>query len=165
MEDLVINTLIERGHLTRENFTITTDLIDLYELTYCELNNLTPSSKPRERRYARKLAAMSFVKFKKSLKFKLKEGFVYIISNPAWEGKYKIGISHDPKSRLRQYQTYSPDRDYKLEHYSFWLDTREVEKLILSQGFKYKNEWVLLDKKELIKLCSILNNYSKNLDV
>ena len=43
-------------------------------------------------------------------------GHVYAITNPAWEGWGKIGRARDARKRRRNYLTYSPKRDYKLEY-------------------------------------------------
>lgn len=103
-----------------------------------------------------KLAAMSLVKACKVPKKDLKCGFVYIISNPAWPGQYKVGISHDPKSRLAQYQTYSPNRDYKLEGYHFFFDKSVAEKLIHS-SLGATHEWVSVPSSKLVKLQELLS--------
>jgi len=41
-------------------------------------------------------------------------GFVYIITNPAFPGWVKIGLTTDPERRLSNYQTASPYRDYEM---------------------------------------------------
>ncbi|MBC6399837.1 MAG: GIY-YIG nuclease family protein, partial [Ekhidna sp.] len=46
----------------------------------------------------------------------LSEKYVYIISNPQYEGEYKVGIASNVKSRLNSYQTADPERSYKLEY-------------------------------------------------
>ena len=42
-------------------------------------------------------------------------GYIYLITNPAWEGWIKIGKAVNPNDRCLSYQTSSPFRDYKLE--------------------------------------------------
>lgn len=54
------------------------------------------------------------------------DGFVYIISNPAWTA-LKIGMAVEPHGRLRSYQTSSPHRDYRLEDYVYVSDRRKAE--------------------------------------
>jgi len=44
-------------------------------------------------------------------------GFVYAITNPAWDGWVKIGRARDAGKRWGDYLTYSPERDYDLEHF------------------------------------------------
>ena len=82
-------------------------------------------------------------------KGKGKAGYVYIISNKAFEGYYKIGITYDIKKRLRSYQTSSPYRDYKIEYYIHHPDCRAAEKQI-HEMMKYfalnkRNEWFEID--------------------
>lgn len=76
---------------------------------------------------------------------KLKEGYVYIISNANFEGYYKIGITGNIDDRLRTYQTSSPFRNYKVEYYIKHPNCSEAEKQI-KNNMKYfatdsKNEW------------------------
>ena len=72
------------------------------------------------------------------------EGEVYIIFNPAWDGWVKVGMAVDATDRLKNYQTSSPLRDYKLL-YVFKTDSRrELEADVhsrLSDIFERKNEW------------------------
>ncbi len=55
-------------------------------------------------------------------------GFVYVISNPAFPGYVKIGMAVEPHGRLNNYQTSTPFRDYKLEHYVWVSDRRAAER-------------------------------------
>lgn len=158
IKDLTINKLEELGYISPDcEFDITDSLLDKFQEVYCTITNTPKSTKARELRYANKLAAMSFVKYKKSHNKLNGEGFLYIIENPAWKGLYKIGVSHDPLTRLRSYQTYSPYRDYKLLHYSFFTDTRKVESRLLGELPRYKNEWVTLTSCQLKTLVIKLN--------
>ncbi len=77
-----------------------------------------------------------------------KKGSVYVISNSAWKGKYKVGISKNVAARLMSYQTSDPHRGYKLEHS---IDTpyyAEIEKHI-HEVFDNENEWVSAKLKDL----------------
>ncbi|MCY4299062.1 MAG: DNA methyltransferase [Flavobacteriaceae bacterium] len=59
-----------------------------------------------------------------------KQKYVYVFSNPAFKGIYKVGIAKNWKSRLYQYQIGAPLRDYKKE---LVLETpyyRQIEKHI-----------------------------------
>ena len=58
---------------------------------------------------------------------KAKDGYVYAITNPAWEGWVKIGMAVDADDRCKSYQTSSPLRDYKLEHCTYFEDRRKAE--------------------------------------
>ena len=39
---------------------------------------------------------------------KQKDGYVYVISNPAWKGWYKVGMAVDSQDMCGSYQTSSP---------------------------------------------------------
>ena len=72
------------------------------------------------------------------------QGQVYIITNPAWEGWVKVGMAVDSEDRLKNYQTSSPERDYKLFDYEDFGDRRVAESMVhdyLRKRFKHKNEW------------------------
>lgn len=74
-------------------------------------------------------------------------GYVYVVSNPAWD-ELKLGSSIDAESRLLQYNTYSPKRDYKLEYYILIPDYMSVEQQ-LHKDLNAVNEWVNLPLAEL----------------
>lgn len=75
----------------------------------------------------------------------LKHGFVYVISNPAWQEWVKVGHSRDPERRLSSYNTGCPDRDYTLNGYVYFENRIEAEQTIhqsLEDGnFSRKGEW------------------------
>jgi hypothetical protein len=75
----------------------------------------------------------------------IKPGFVYAITNPAWPGYMKIGSTIDVYDRLNTYQTGSPDRDYKLEHFVFVHDRLKFETEIHLK-YESKGEWIKTDK-------------------
>ena len=75
--------------------------------------------------------------------------WVYVISNPSYPGEYKVGIARDPKARLNQYQTGSPDRAYKIEFQHQTPAFRETEDHIHTQ-FDNKHEWVTGDLEAII---------------
>tara|TARA_R110000765_G_scaffold288085_1_gene384434 strand:- start:193 stop:762 length:570 start_codon:yes stop_codon:yes gene_type:complete len=55
------------------------------------------------------------------------EGYVYIISNPAWESWHKVGMAVDAWDRCASFQTSSPLRDFKLEYCRHFKDRRSAE--------------------------------------
>ena len=88
----------------------------------------------------------------------IKKGYVYIVSNPAWEGWFKVGMALDAYDRCASYQTSSPFRDYMIEYTEYFDDRREAEKTIHSKLKKNKiehvNEWFrgsLTDIKSVIQ--------------
>ena len=90
---------------------------------------------------------------------KVKEGYVYAISNAAWPEWVKIGKAVDADDRLNGYQTSSPMRDYKLIH-SVYFDDRNVAELrahAIAQGMApRKNEWFKLTEDQALEVLRIL---------
>ena len=76
--------------------------------------------------------------------------YVYVISNPAYKGMYKVGVATDAEARLNQFQTADPKRRYKLE---FKLRTPEYKTLEphIHQKFDGDHEWVPGELDEIIK--------------
>ena len=72
-------------------------------------------------------------------------GHIYILSNPAWKGWYKVGMAVEATDRLPTFQTGSPFRDYKLEYYKHFKDRRSAEKevhnLLIASHVVRKGEW------------------------
>ena len=60
---------------------------------------------------------------------KTKEGYVYILSNPAWPGWIKVGMAVDAQDRCNSYQTSSPFRDYTLHYSILCTDRRKDEQI------------------------------------
>jgi hypothetical protein len=79
----------------------------------------------------------------------MKEGFLYIVSNPSFPGYYKVGVTANIKSRLHTYQTSDPKRSYKVEYYIFHPDAYSAEKKIKEMmkhfAISIKNEWFEID--------------------
>ena len=84
-----------------------------------------------------------------------KEGHVYIISNPAWNGWYKVGKAVDADDRCQSYNTSSPLRDYKVEYKIYVQDRNKGEKIAHTQALKktqtYSGEWFKICLKDLIE--------------
>ena len=75
-------------------------------------------------------------------------GEIYIITNDAFRGWVKVGMSINATDRIKSYQTCSPHRDYLL-YSSFATEDRhtserEVHK-ILDSEFDRQNEWFKAD--------------------
>lgn len=132
-------------------FEITQELIDNFRSIYAEIKKLdtyTPNLTASSKRYLRKLAGVSLLKESIFRGYKPKAGIVYAISNSAFEGYYKVGITQNLDKRLASYQTYDPLRRYKVEHYKFVDNMRVEEKQILQQHKTdlAKGEWIIVDK-------------------
>lgn len=80
-----------------------------------------------------------------------KEGQVYIITNPAFEGWVKVGMAVDAIDRLKNYQTSSPFRDFELQYFCKVNDRRASEAKahqLLASKFNQQGEWFLCSLKD-----------------
>lgn len=59
-----------------------------------------------------------------------REGFVYVMTNPAWPGYVKVGRALDPFDRLASYQTSDPNRAYEIQAYRYFEDRYDAERMI-----------------------------------
>jgi len=95
---------------------------------------------------------------------KIENGYVYIISNPAWKGWYKIGMAVDAKDRCKAYQTSSPLRDFKLEYSRFFDNRRSSEKLVHDKltdtGCDNRGEWFKLSLNKIKTIIKDMPNES-----
>ena len=84
----------------------------------------------------------------------MKGGYLYIITNVAFPGFVKVGVTEDIKSRLHVYQTSDPKRSYKIEYYVFHPDCYSAEKKIKEMMHRFaksiKNEWYECDLQTAI---------------
>ena len=72
------------------------------------------------------------------------EGWVYVISNPAWPGHVKIGSAQDLRHRLKDFNTGSPFRDFVVAAAAIFKDRRAAERELHRQvqGLRVgKTEW------------------------
>jgi hypothetical protein len=80
------------------------------------------------------------------------EGYVYIVSNPAYEGWIKVGKAIDARDRLKSYQTSSPFRNYILEYSKFFNNRNSTEKIahhnIGKIAEETRGEWFRANKYE-----------------
>jgi predicted GIY-YIG superfamily endonuclease len=78
-------------------------------------------------------------------------GYLYIISNKAWPGYVKIGVTENLNKRLQQYQTASPYRDYVLEYSLYhprYLDAeKKIKEVMKHFALEIRNEWFRIDIK------------------
>ena len=83
-------------------------------------------------------------------------GHVYIVSNPAWEGWYKVGMAVDADDRCRSYQTSSPMRDFKLEYFKFFDDRRNAENIVhlklSTTDYEKRGEWFNAPLNEIVSV-------------
>ncbi len=151
-DTLIFAQLIEENILPElGTFTVTEQLINRYIYLYSVFKGNGSLGSMSNKRYAAKLAGISFLKLneqrlKNSNGFKKTDsGIVYLISNPAFPGYLKVGITNNLLKRLSSYQTYDPLRRYKIEHYKVVPNSREYEKYLLKhQNINLaKGEWVI----------------------
>ncbi len=88
------------------------------------------------------------------------DGYIYVLTNPAWEGWLKVGMAIDAEDRCKQYQTSSPLRDYILEYKKFFTNRSEAEqaahKLLIKKGKTFNGEWFQVSVKEAKKTIEAL---------
>lgn len=155
----VINKMIEVGSIpSTGGFEVTQSIIDEYYNIYHKCFGKTgKKNKNNNVKYAKKLAGITFMKInierenqeiKINRSKKPKCGILYIISNPAFPGMYKIGMTRDLDKRLSQYQTADPYRRYKVEVCKFVYDVVKEEKELLEtlKTNVVKGEWVSTEK-------------------
>tara|TARA_R100001510_G_scaffold46353_1_gene43262 strand:+ start:67 stop:480 length:414 start_codon:yes stop_codon:yes gene_type:complete len=87
---------------------------------------------------------------------KQKDGYVYVISNPAWRGWYKVGMAVDSQDRCGSYQTSSPHRDYRLEYSKYFLNRKVAEEIahdVISEISLDRNgEWFRVSVNKIRKI-------------
>ena len=152
----IIRKMIDMNIIPEQGiFEITEKLIDDYFQIYNSVYSDIHETKPAAIRYLRKLVGFSLLKLNssrigsvtKSSKqkiTKLKFGIVYLISNPAFPGMFKIGMTQDLDKRLNQYQTYDPFKKFKVEHYKI-VEDRKLEEKKYKEKFKMNivnGEWI-----------------------
>lgn len=81
---------------------------------------------------------------------RVESDFIYLVSNPLYDGWFKVGITNDPKNRLRHYQVATPYRNYKLEYAKQVYNASELEKMVID-NFKSNNEWLQAKRENIIK--------------
>lgn len=89
---------------------------------------------------------------------KVENGDVYIISNPAWPGWYKVGKAVSAYDRLNGYQTSSPFRDYKVEYYQHFNNHHDAEtsvhNMLAAKGIEFRKEWFKTDLETIKNVIS-----------
>lgn len=94
-------------------------------------------------------------------------GWVYVITNDAWPGYVKIGRAKDVDHRLRQYNTYSPHRDFKVVLALPFSDVRKAEQDLINHliGFSIpespSREWFRAHPADVSNI--LLKVYRRNM--
>ena len=84
------------------------------------------------------------------------DGYIYVMSNPAWKGWYKVGMAVDSQDRCGSYQTSSPHRDYRLEYSKYFLNRKVAEEIahdVISEISLDRNgEWFRVSVNKIRKI-------------
>jgi len=85
-----------------------------------------------------------------------KEGFIYLIENPAWPGMIKAGMTIDYETRLISYNVSDPFDTFKYISIK-WVEDRksaeiELLKKLVSKSSYNKGEWFRIDKEIALSL-------------
>lgn len=94
-------------------------------------------------------------------KYKLQQNgipAVYVVSNPAWKGWYKVGKAKNVYGRFRSYNTSSPFRDYICEYVIESKNYSKLESMFHTKNKTTKGEWYKIKLEDIIKE---LENYEK----
>lgn len=88
----------------------------------------------------------------------VKDGYVYVITNPAWPEWVKIGMAVDDGDRVNSYQTGSPFRDYRLEGSVYFPNRAIAERmahgLAEQQSEERRGEWFKMPTPDALQLIS-----------
>ena len=85
----------------------------------------------------------------------VKEGYIYVITNPAWPEWVKIGMAIDAEDRLNGYQTSSPMRDYQLVHAIATPDRARAERVAHKAAAlcgERQGEWFKIANEEAVTI-------------
>ena len=85
----------------------------------------------------------------------VKEGYIYVITNPAWPEWVKIGMAIDAEDRLNGYQTSSPMRDYQLVHAIATPDRARAERVAhkaAALSGERQGEWFKIANEEAVTI-------------
>ena len=93
---------------------------------------------------------------------KKEKGWIYTVTTPSYPGWVKFGKSINLESRLAQYNSHNPLKDYEFLEICPSDDTKEAEKIVLNIASFFANEEKGEWKKIDFKLAeNIIQQYSK----
>lgn len=76
-------------------------------------------------------------------------GYLYIITNEAFDGWVKVGTTNNLVKRLYTYQTGDPFRSYKIiysiNHPDFRKAEKKIKEVMKHFALEIKNEWYKID--------------------
>lgn len=167
-DEFILKEMTERCIIPSEGvFTVTEEMKDQYVKLYPIFYGSSGKITPKEVKFALKLAGLSLLKLndtrRENTKSKIvksgnktESGIVYLVSNPAFEGYLKIGVTKNLNIRMKTYQTCDPLRRFKVEHWKIVENAKTAETFLLKH---YKidlaeGEWAL-EKNVREIFCSI----------
>lgn len=163
----VFEVMMKRGLMpTKGSFQVTEEMLEHSYNIYREVHGFDPTKRMSnaEVKFSKRLAGLNMMKLSMSrtddipngaLKSnKVRCGFVYMVSNPAFPGIFKVGMTTNLNKRLSTYQTGDPYRSYKVENYRFVEDRKLIEDSLLKEFSLdvVKGEWVKSEKASEIFL-------------
>ncbi len=128
--DVAFKNLIKARLLTEG---VPLEVLDKEDQKY---SNLDPMLNEVRARHKMELAKLN------NKQTEIEEGFVYIMTNPAWNGKVKVGKAIDYETRLNSFNTGTPEVDYKMNYVRYFENRSKAEKAahaLLKDHRIYKN--------------------------
>lgn len=156
-DEFIFKEMIDNSTIPVDGiFTVTEEMKKQYVKLYPMFSGSSGKLTGNEIKFALKLAGLSFLKLNESrrenTKIKLvkssnktESGIVYIVSNPAFDGYLKIGMTKDLNSRMKTYQTCDPLRRFKVEHWKVVENAKITENFLLKHHNidLVEGEWAL----------------------
>lgn len=83
-------------------------------------------------------------------------GWVYVVSNPAWPGYSKVGHARRLERRLGSYNTSSPFRDFVVEYAVYTADRLSLEREVHDRlnGLRVDGEWFRIHPEDAQQILS-----------
>jgi hypothetical protein len=142
---------VERGQLTREEALLILrgqgeipKPIEEIETETPEVNIQDRLSDIRSRKEVQRTERKNSV---------VEDGFLYLVTSPAYPEWVKVGQTSDFEKRLSAYQTASPHADYSMVEVKYVENRVEAESKLLEMArlvFEVKGEWVKASVEDLV---------------
>lgn len=162
VSDVLCNTVLGDLHDKKNQIILLDNVTD--HIMQLKKNAATKIRSTRSRKFriaykdARDRALGATILYFKTNNIKTDFGYLYFVSSPTYDGYIKIGKSEDAESRLLQYQTSTPFRDFELKKYIVTHNRHELERLCLSY---FRTSGALIDGTEWAKTDDFGNEFKK----
>jgi len=90
------------------------------------------------------------------------KGFIYVVTNPAWNNWVKIGRAINIKERIKNYNVSSPYRDFKVDFFMQIGNPVLIERYFFEKYGTEYNEWFNISIDEAINELKKLKNEDTN---